>query len=422
MSGAERTPRERRLVPDLPRPAWILVGGACACYMAVGFVSAFLVLYLHNIRHLPLGAAGIALGAVAFAGLALSPSIGWLTDRVGSKRTLLALLAVGALGAASFIVVHTTVPAVLAGAMYGVGVAGMTGPEFALLAVLVPSTKRSAAFAMHYAAMSLGLSLGALGGGLLLSLDRPASFEIGFAFATIPFALYAVVLRGVPVPTTRPDRDSDQPTTEPHGGYRSVLADRTFLRLLAMLFSVVLFAGGQFEVAYPAYAVGVAHVTPRVVGYSFAAGSLIVVIGTLFVLRELTGYRRTRVLYLGMGFAATSWLLVLASAHVGGGTAAAVGLCIAMMIFALAEITWAPTYMPMVNDVAPENLRGRYNALVATVIGAGWIAAPLMAGFLLQAGWGDGLMLLLAAGCVLTTPIIRGIEHQIPADANVIGT
>ncbi|MDP9296017.1 MAG: MFS transporter, partial [Actinomycetota bacterium] len=97
------------------------------------------------------------------------------------------------------------------------------------------------------------------------------------------------------------------------------------------------------------------------------------------------------------------------------------GLCIAMIVFALAESIWAPSFMPMVNDIAPEDLRGRYNALIATVDGAGRVVAPLVAGFLLEAGWGDGLMILLATGCVLLTPIIHQIERRIPPRANVIG-
>jgi hypothetical protein len=73
----------RRLVPRLPRRAWILIAGACGFYGSVGFVSAFLVIYLHDVRGIGLGIAGVALGATAFAGLASSPVV--VRSRTGSE-------------------------------------------------------------------------------------------------------------------------------------------------------------------------------------------------------------------------------------------------------------------------------------------------------------------------------------------------
>jgi MFS family permease len=410
-----------RLVPDLPRNAWVLVAGACACYVAVGYVSAFLVLYLHYARGIPLGAAGIALGAVALAGLVCSPAIGSAADRWGPKPTMLVLLVLGAVGAIAFMSARSLAPAVLASALYGIGVAGMAGPEFALLATLVRPAQRSAAFAMHYSAMSLGLSLGALGGGLLVHLDSPTSFEIGFALATLPFAVYAVVLLGIRSPVPEPLADQPAPDADirPPAAYRQVFADRTYLLLLVFLFCAIVFAGGQFEVAYPSYAVGVGHVSARVIGYSFAFGSVTVILGTMFVLRALAGRRRTYAAYLAAVFASGCWLLVLAAAHAGA-PLAAVGMCVAMIVFAVAEAMYATAFMPMVNDIAPDDLRGRYNAMVATIDGAGRVVAPLFAGFLLQAGLGDGLMVLLAGGIVLAIPIIRAIERRLPPEANMI--
>lgn len=418
-----RSSATRRLVPALPRPAWILVGGACGCYVAVGFVSAFLVIYLHYVRGVRLGTAGVALGAVAFAGLALSPLVGSMSDRVGAKTSLIGLLAVGAVGSASFAFVSSPAHAILAGALYGAGIAGITGPEAALLATLVDSRLRSTAFAMHYAAMSLGLSLGALGGGMFVDIRRPVTFQMGFVVTTIPLAVYALALTRVAVPANEPKENDDAGTDETAGGdgYRRVVSDGVFLRVLAFYLFVIVFAGGQFEVAYPAYAVGVAGVGTRVVGYSFAFGALTVIAGMIFMLRILQGRRRTRVIYVAAAFASGCWLLVLASAHVGGGFAAAAGMCLAMILFGVAETMWAPTYLPLVNELAPDNLRGRYNALSATVDGAGRVIAPLLAGYLLQLGWGDALMLLLAGGIAAAVLFLAGIERRLSSEANTIG-
>jgi len=384
-------------------------------------VSAFLVIYLHYVRGMRLGTAGIALGAVAFAGLALSPFVGSISDRIGAKATLIGLLAVGAAGSIAFAFVASPVYAILAAALYGAGIAGITGPESALLATLVASRQRSSAFAMHYAATSLGLSLGALAGGLFVDINRPFTFEISFVVATVPLATYALALVQVPVSAsdrTGGDVASDEPAGR--GGYRRVLSDRVFLRVLAFLSFIIVFAGGQFEVAYPAYAVGVAHVTTRAIGYSFAFGSATVIVGMIVMLRVLDGRRRTRVIYIAAAFASSCWLIVLASGHSGGGVLAAAGMCLAMVVFAVAETMWAPTYLPLVNELAPEDLRGRYNGLSATVEGGGRVVAPLLAGYLLQLGWGDALMIVLALGTASAVLFLAGIERRLAPEANII--
>lgn len=409
----------RRLVPRLPRRAWILIAGACGFYGSVGFVSAFLVIYLHDVRGIGLGIAGVALGATAFAGLASSPVVGAVADRVGAKPTLISLLAIGAAGLVSFAFVESAAFAIAAAGLYGLGIAGMGGPESALLATMIARHQRSAAFAMHYAALSLGLSLGALAGGLFVDIDRASTFEVGFFVATAPLIVYALALTRV-----APERtDVDEPSTEgtvPSVGYRQVLADTTFLRILAFLLCVIVFSGGQFEVAYPAYVVGVAGLGTHVIGYSFAFGSLTLVVGTLFMLRVLDGRRRTRVIYIAAAFASSCWLVVLLSGHINSRIGAAVGMCLAMVLFAVAETMWSPTYMPLVNELAPDRLRGRYNALSATVEGGGRVIAPIMAGYLLQLGWGDALMLLLAAGTASAALFMAGIERRLPAGANLI--
>jgi MFS family permease len=117
-------------------------------------------------------------------------------------------------------------------------------------------------------------------------------------------------------------------------------------------------------------------------------------------------------------FASGTWLVVLASGHVGGGFIAAAGMCLAMILFGFAETMWSPTYLPLVNELAPDDLRGRYNALSAMVQGGGLVIAPLLAGYLLQLGWGDALMLVLAAGAATAALFLGGLERRLSPETN----
>ena len=68
----------RSLNPNLPRDVWVLqVGGLTNAY-GNGIVLPFLIIYLHNVRGIPLGLAGLAAAvnsAAAFgSGFVAAPS------------------------------------------------------------------------------------------------------------------------------------------------------------------------------------------------------------------------------------------------------------------------------------------------------------------------------------------------------------
>jgi hypothetical protein len=57
----------RSLMPDLPRPVWLLQLGGLTNSFGNGIVLPFLIIYLHNVRGISLGVAGlvVATGAAA---------------------------------------------------------------------------------------------------------------------------------------------------------------------------------------------------------------------------------------------------------------------------------------------------------------------------------------------------------------------
>src|SRR5215216_671839 len=90
----------RALVPELPRGAWTLLAGDAVSAVGSGMTLPFLLVYLHEIRGLGLGAAGLAVSAVALAGFAGNPLGGSLADRIGCRAALLLGLAVCGAGSA----------------------------------------------------------------------------------------------------------------------------------------------------------------------------------------------------------------------------------------------------------------------------------------------------------------------------------
>jgi MFS family permease len=58
-----------------------------------------------------------------------------------------------------------------------------------------------------------------------------------------------------------------------------------------------------------------------------------------------------------------------------------VSLCVAMVIFALGETMLSPVGPALVNEIAPEHLRGRYNAAAGLAWGVSGTLAPAITAF-----------------------------------------
>src|SRR5205823_7289487 len=110
---------------------------------------------------------------------------------------------------------------------------------------------------------------------------------------------------------------------------------------------------------------------------------------------------------------AVSALVVLAGGVWLRATGAALVFVVATMIFAVGECLQGATQGPLVADLAPDRLRGRYFALSSMSWSLGSVLGPAVGGPLL--GWKPDAVWPLAAGvCVLSAVACLRIERQLP--------
>ena len=147
----------------------------------------------------------------------------------------------------------------------------------------------------------------------------------------------------------------------------------------------VLFVAVGYEVfaLLPPFAKNYAGVSERWVGFIWLANTLLIVLIQLPVSKALEGRRRMAALALMNLLWATAALLVLAGGELLNGTSAALVFMTATMVFALGETLQGPTQAPLVADLAPDHLRGRYFALGSMSWSAGSILGPAVGGPLL---------------------------------------
>jgi MFS family permease len=376
-----------------------------------GLVLPFLMVYLHNARGIATATVGLALAWMAGFGLALAAPTGSLVDKIGPRRVLIGGVTVMGLGTLLVAFVERPWQVFAAATVMAVGGAGLWSPTSAMIASMVPAEQRQRAFGIQFALLNLGIGIGGLISSAIVDVNRVGTFQLLYALDALTFFAYAgllLTMRRVAGPVGRSVEgnsdstaagasvDAAEPATaEPGGGsrddgWRLVLRDRVLQRVVVMALLAITSGYAQFEAGYTAFATQQADLQPKLLGIAFAANTGMIVASQMLVLKRLQGRSRTRALAVVLLIWAASWLFVGAAGLVPGTGLAIALLIIAPAIFAIGETMWAPITPAIVNDLAPPELRGRYNATVSMMWSVSLIIGPLLAGFLI----GNGLAAL----------------------------
>jgi MFS family permease len=377
----------------------------------------FFVVYLHRVRGIDLAIAGLAVATIALASLPGNAVGGFLTDRVGARRAVLAGVVLSAVGAASIAFVSAPWEAFAAAAASGFGLAVFFPAFDSLLAVTVRSEQRSNVFAVRHATMNAGFGIGGLLAAAIVEFDSVRTFQVLYLvdaasfLAVVPLLL---ALRGI---GARPERDTE------HGraGYRNVLRDRVFLRVVVLTLLLFAFGYAQLNAAFPAFATGPGGIGAKALAVAFAVNTLAVVLLQLPVLRLVQGHRRSAALSLVFALWAVTWAVTLTAGSLGGGAAAVTLFAVALAIFALGETLMSPSVQPLVNDLASDALRGRYNAVYTLALTTGYIVGPVVAGAALGTGHANAFFLALVAACLVAALGASRLGSSLPAAVDLIG-
>jgi MFS family permease len=385
-----------------------------------GLTLPFTVIYLHEVRGISLDLAGALMAFIAIVALAVTGPGGALTDRLGARRLLLFSTAAQLVGCS--ILAFATTPFVVAVAFVFMGLNfGVSWPAFnALIAAITPAgAMRQQYFGINFALVNLGIGLGGIVGGLYADVSEPHTFTVIFladgASMLVPIALLLGPLRHVHGRAEVPEGHDVSP-----GSYLTILRDPAVIWLTLLTFLAVFIGYGQFEAGFPAFARQVSEVSTGVIGFAFAVNTAVIVLLQFLVLGRIVGHRRTRVLLVMAALWASSWLVLSLTALSPRSAGAAAGVLAFMAVFALGETLLQPTVPAITNDLAPDHLRGRYNAVNAGAFQAGAIAGPVVAGLLLDRGWSTAYVVLLVAGCGVMAGMALVVERLINPAVNGI--
>jgi len=408
-----------RLVPPLGERAWRLLAGVVVFEVGTGMTLPLVIVYLHESRGLTLAAAGLALAAVGAGGLAGTVAAGPLVDRFGAGWTAVAALLLAGAGTVGYLAVHSLPVAVAASLAQGAGFGGSWVAIIPLLVNAVAPGLRGDVLATNYGLTNLGLGLGSTIAGIVLAVS-PDAFAPLFAADAATYVIFAVWLWRLGELHSPPGAAVGS-AQESRTGYAVVIRDRALLAATGLNLLLVTAGYAQLTSAFPAWATGPVGVSKSIVGFAFAANTWAIAVAQLPILAYVRSRRRTRaVAVTGVLFAAC-WLIVLAAGQLSTAAAASAALIFAAAVFGLGETFLSPSLPAIVNDVATEDVRGRYVAVYSTSWQVGPMIGPAIAGVALGAGAGGALLVGLAAACALAWPAAVLCERLIPASANIAG-
>jgi len=397
----------RSLNPQLPRDVWILQAGGLANMFGNGVIGPFLIIYLHNVRGLSLGIAGLVVASGAAAALFSGFVAGALADRLGPRVVLSTALVLGAVAFVFFPLIRQSWHAFALILLVGIGTGAFWPSQSTLLSSLAPPERRHAAFAQQRMTMNVGFALGALVAGAIARTDDPSTFTFLFVLNAVTFLVFVAVLQFIPNPRHRESHH------EP-GRYKDVLRHRVFIA--SILLNVILIGGGiaLMSELLPPFAKNTAHVSEPAIGVIWFVFSAGVALGQLPVMKLVEGKRRMR----GLALMGVIWAGTFIGVTAGGawltGTEAAVVFGLAVGVFALAECLHGAIYAPLVVELAEPQLLGRYMAVSSFSWQLGFFVGPAIGGFVLQH---EPLALWPAAAviCLLASVYALALERRIPA-------
>lgn len=388
--------------------------------LGVGFTLPFGVIYLHEVRDLPLATVGILLAVPAAVALALLGPIGWVIDHHGPRRLQMLALLTSLAGSTTLAFADSAGKAAVAYALLGTGHAVLWPASQSLVASVLPTEIRQRYYGTSFTVLNLGIGLGGLAAGFFVSTEQTWTFQTLYLLNAVSFlAPLGVLARPLRHVGNAVVHHGDSAVRDgQHGGYRAVLADRSFRRLLVVVLCAGFVCYAQVEAGWTAYARTVAQVSTRAIGLAFAANTATIVLLQLVVVQRIEGRRRTRVLMLMAGTLAVCWVTVGLAGLVPGTVIATVLVALSMSVMGVAETLQSPVIPAITNDLAPAHLSGRYNALASFVFQAAAVIGPISAGLLLGHGWRASFIVILLVGCAVMVLVLLRLERVLPPAAN----
>ncbi len=231
---------------ELPAAGRWLLSTVAIQTLGRGLTLPFTIIYLSEVRGIPLGLAGTLMSLIFVAALFVTGPGGALVDRYGARVVVIAATVSMILGCG--VMAFAATPAVVAVACVLIGLSnGMSWPAFnALVSTVVSGETRVHYFGVNFALLNLGIGFGGVIGGFYVDVGQPETFTVIFlanaATMLVPLALMLGPLRHVHGRAARAVGGG-----EPAASYLRIIRRPAVLWITALTFLGCFVGYGQME-------------------------------------------------------------------------------------------------------------------------------------------------------------------------------
>ena len=410
---------------EYPRSIWTMTGGTFINSFGGLMVFPLFTLYFTEKFNLALADAAL-LGTLFVAGsLVGGPLGGFLTDRLGRKGIMIFSL----IAEAAFSMGMGLAPSVPI-LVVDILLFGLTVPMFgpasaATVADLVPSNRRAASYGLLRIAANAGVALGPTIAAGMLAVQRlpngtlpPNAYLplfIGDATTSLIFAwIIARRLRETKPKSAAPETEDVTLTALQGGGYGRILGDTPFM-VFVVLYALIGVVYSQMNTTFGPYIKNTYGIPEEYYGLMLASNAAMVVFFQFPIARWVDQHDRSQMLALGAALYAAGVGLI-------GFVATKVMFEMAVVILTIGEMVIVPASQTIAADLAPVDMRGRYQAVYGLVGSLGFGIGPVIAGRLFDVGlgrwiWMGSLILgmAVALGFRAFGPALRAREALVEA-------
>lgn len=385
----------RLLYHEYPRQFWLVAFGILFSSAGSSMIWPFQLIYISKKLALPISSVATLISFSSIAGLAASLVAGAIADRFGRKVIMFSAQAANGIAYILMSQAHSYMGFVLPMTLLGAAMPIYSVGSDAMMADMIPSEKRTGAYAILRMINNAGIAVGPAIGGLIVA----SSYTVAFYLASAAMFLFSLLLLvGVRETLQKSAHALNQATKTLLGGYERVIQDRGYLAFVGAI-TIGMIAPLMMWTLLAVYMNRYFYIPEYLYSWLPITNALMCVFAqypvTIFTSRMPAKYAIT----LGM----LVYALGVGSVGLMSGFW---GFWLSMGIMTLGELILVPTGTKYVADLAPEDLRGRYMSIYWLTWGVARSLAPVVGGYLHDsinphAIWWGGLGIGLASTLAL---------------------
>ena len=376
--------------------------------IGTGMTLSLLLVYLHDIREFSNTFGGFVLSYMAVVAIVLSGPTGWLVDKYGPKKIIVAGLLFEGTGVALWSIVTTHQQALIVASMSSLGTLMIWPPQTVMISRASPEENRQKVFALNFMLFNLAIGFGGIFAATIIREGNLFSFQTLYILDGLSYIIYLFVIAGI-----KGDfHASPEERAKESGGYREVFRDRIFLKITSGGLIYTIFGYASLNGGLAIFITQHLDLSPKWVGIVLTANTVAIFLLQGTVLRIISPRNKFTVLpWLGWIWA-LSWAVIALSAFVEGFTAGVL-IAISQVVFAVGEMIWSPTLPAVANELAPDNLRGRYNAISGMQWNVASVFGPVFVGVLIGRGYTNEWLALMIVGCLVPIAIMKSAQNDV---------